>query len=219
MSARDHHRSRERGLRRLGVAGTPRIPVFHVFVEGSVTEPEYVERLREVSDVAGGITIKVHHPGNSPRPIVNAAVAARDASADGDIHQFWAVFDVEAPDPHGDLSDAMSLARHHDLPTAVSNPCVELWLLLHTGDQDGYLDSTTAESRRRAMDGSKDKHLTERTPVSSESVSRACARSRRLRQRHKDNGTVFPDDNPSSGMDLLISAMREVSATRRASRR
>lgn len=182
-----------------------------------MTEPVYFDRLGGVSEVAGGITIKVHHPGNSPRPIVTAAVAARDASADGDVHQFWAVFDVEAPDPHGDLSDAMVLARRYSIPTAVSNPCFELWLLLHAADQGGYLDSATAAARRHAMDGSRDKHLTERTPVGFESVSRACVRSRRLRDHHKSNGTVFPEDNPSSGMDLLISAMREVSATRRAS--
>lgn len=218
MSARDPRRTAARGLRRRGVAKTPRFPVFHLFVEGAVTEPEYFDRLKRVSDVVGGIKIKVLHPANSPRQIVTAAIEARDTSSDSDVHQFWAIFDVEAPQPHGDLDDAMLLARCNDIPTAVSNPCFELWLLLHATNQNGYLDTATAEDRRHGMDGSKDKHLTDRTPVTSESVSRACERAQRLRDRHKEHGTVFPEDNPSSDMDILINALRAVSASRRTAR-
>lgn len=218
MSARDRHRSAARGLGRRGVAKTPRFPVFHLFVEGAVTEREYFERLGQVSDVVGGITIKVLHPANSPRQIVTAAIQSRDTSSDSDVHQFWAIFDVEAPQPHGDLDDAVLLARRNDIPTAVSNPCFELWLLLHATNQDGYLDTVKAEALRHGMDGSKDKHLTDRTPVTSESVSHACERAQRLRDRHKEHGTVFPEDNPSSDMDILINAMRAVPASRKTSR-
>ena len=217
MSARDRDQSAARGLRRRGVATTPRFPVFHLFVEGAVTEPDYFDRLKRVSDVVDGIKIKVLHPANSPRQIVTAAIQARDTSSDSDVHQFWAIFDVEAPQPHGDLDDAMLLARCNDIPTAVSNPCFELWLLLHAMNQNGYLDTATAEARRHGMDGSKDKHLTDHTPVTSESVSRACERAQRLRVRHKEHGSVFPEDNPSSDMDILINAMRAVSASRRTS--
>ena len=219
MSARDRHRSAARGWRRRGVAKTPRFPVFHLFVEGAVTEREYFDRLGRVSDVVDGITIKVRHPANSPRQIVTAAIQARDTSPDSDVHQFWAIFDVEAPQPHGDLDDAVLLARRNDIPTAISNPCVELRLLLHATNQDGYLHTVKAEALRHGMDGSKDKHLTDHTPVTSESVSRACERAQRLRDRHKEHGTVFPEDNPSSDMDILINAMRAVPASRRTSRR
>ncbi|RAX24485.1 MULTISPECIES: RloB family protein [unclassified Actinomyces] len=208
MSARD--RSKGQDLRRRGVAGTPRRPVVHIFVEGSVTEKEYIERLQDVSEVTGNTFLKVHHRGNSPRRVVDAVIQERATSPDADVHQFWAVFDVEAPTPHGDLDKAMELARHHQVHTAVSNPCFELWLLLHTTDQYAYLTSAEATRLYRETDGSTDKHLTAIAPVNAEGVSRACKRSARLRERHKRNGTVFPQDNPSTTMDLLIDAIRKV---------
>jgi hypothetical protein len=35
----------------------------------------------------------------------------------------------------------------------------------------------------------------------------AVARARDLGRRHSKNGTVLPDDNPSSGMHLLIESV------------
>lgn len=53
--------------------------------------------------------------------------------------------DVEAPTAHPDLDRALRMARDEDLNVALSNPCFELWLLLHFQDLRGYRTSEAAQ--------------------------------------------------------------------------
>jgi len=41
----------------------------------------------------------------------------------------------------------------------VSNPCFELWLILHFQDHAAWLDNNEARRLRRQLDGSSDKGL------------------------------------------------------------
>jgi hypothetical protein len=58
---------------------------------------------------------------------------------------------------------------------------------------------------RRQLDGSDDKSLDGLTymPLTADAARRAA----QLDKRHLQNGTVFPDDNPSSGMHRLLTAI------------
>jgi len=46
----------------------------------------------------------------------------------------WCVFDR---DDHPHIPDAQQMARDNDIQLSISNPCFELWLLLHFRDNPG----------------------------------------------------------------------------------
>jgi len=89
---------------------------------------------------------------------------------------------------------------------AITNPCFELWLILHFDDHGAWLDNDDARRIRRRFDGSPDKGLdaARYMPL----VGVAAARAAALEIRHQRNGTDFPQDNPSSGMHHLIASVQ-----------
>ncbi len=131
-----------------------------VFVEGRRTEEMYlVDWHRRCRDRVRA-TIDPYRAG--PLQLVERAVAAQRAEAydarraRGRAHdQIWCVFDR---DEHPNFASAVDLAAHHGIRLAMSNPCIELWFLLHFEDQTAFIDrrersvstrSTTATGRRR----------------------------------------------------------------------
>jgi hypothetical protein len=187
-----------------------------VFCEGERTEPEYLAALRRepaVREVAAvEIMIEMSSAGAVPLTLVTRAVTARSRarSEKSEIDEFWCVFDVEWPRNHPALKEAVALAAEHDIKLAISNPCFELWLALHFGDHDAFLDNAEARRLRRQHDGATDKGLdpARYMPLRKAAVARAA----RLEQRHARNGSGFPHDNPSSGMHRLIASVEGVGA-------
>ncbi|BCB76058.1 RloB family protein [Phytohabitans flavus] len=89
------------------------------------TEPDYFDGLRK--QIRGQtVTIKVRQQGVSPKQLVQAAAAYRDRKP-GSFDEVWCVVDVD----QFDIEAAVTEARRNDINLAVSNPCFELWLLLH----------------------------------------------------------------------------------------
>lgn len=89
---------------------------------------------------------------------------------------------------------------------AVSNPCFELWLILHYRDHSGWLDNVDARRLRRSLDGSPDKGLGDADHYMAHR-ERARGRAEALAKRHDKDGKGCPEDNPSSGMHLLLAAI------------
>jgi hypothetical protein len=89
------------------------------------------------------------------------ATEARSRAIDeeAEIDEFWCVFDVEWPRNHPGLEEAVWQARANSIKLAVSNPCFELWLILHFQDHAAWLDNNQARRLRRQLDGSGDKGL------------------------------------------------------------
>lgn len=200
MSARDRLSTRKStSLRRSGGTVPPR-PVFHVFVEGKVTELEYLDWLADLDGIRNHVSLIVENPSNSPFHVVNAAAGVQAEPGD----ESWAVFDVEAPQPHGDLHKAIELAGKSQVSTAISNPCFELWLILHEQEQTAYLSTKEAQSLQRQLTGATNKHLPPGYGFTTEQLDKACSRAKALRTRHAGNGTHFPEDNPSTTVDQLV---------------
>ena len=114
-----------------------------VFTEGEVTEPAYVKELKRLEHVRQSTSIRVEIAGAHmvPYPLVEKAVAQ---AADNEIDEVWCLFDVESPKPHPRLREAVALAARDDkVHLAISNPCFELWLILHhqDGEREGSLIS------------------------------------------------------------------------------
>lgn len=201
---------RGRSLQRRVAVRRPR-KTLAIFCEGERTEPEYFEvlrRLPEVRDVAAvDIRIDSKCAGFAPLALVRAAVAARARSlqVEGEVDEFWCVFDVEWPKNHPGLEEAVALAKLNEINLAVSNPCFELWLALHFKDHRGWLDNDDARRLRRACDGQVDKGLVGGLymPKRGAAASRAVA----LDRMHAKNATPFPHDNPSSGVHLILASL------------
>jgi hypothetical protein len=84
--------------------------------------------------------------GGVPKTLVERAVrlkAEAETNAkrerDGNLRydHVWCVFDV---DEHPHIPDAKQQARDNGIELAISNPCFELWLLLHFQDQRSCID-------------------------------------------------------------------------------
>ena len=185
-----------------------------VFCEGEKTEPQYLEALKrqpEIRDVAAvDLRIETGHGGAVPLTLVALAIDARNRAAaeEAEIDEFWCVFDVEWPRNHPGLSDAVRRARENEIHVAITNPCFELWLILHFNDHGAWLDNDAARRLRRGLDGSSDKSLeaAKYMPL----VAAAARRAADLETRHQKDGAIFPDDNPSSGMHRLIASIQPV---------
>jgi hypothetical protein len=84
---------------------------------------------------------------------------AIDRKSDDEIDECWCVFDVEWPQNHPHLREAVQLAKDNGIRLAVSNPCFELWLILHFEDQTAHLNTDQAERRSRKLDGRAGKRI------------------------------------------------------------
>lgn len=128
---------------------------FSIYCEGVQTEKSYFEQIRAWlgretgNDRTLPIISVTQVPGN-PLEIVKHAIDDNcdDRSEDDEI---WCVFDVEAPQPHPYIEEAITLAKQQRIHCAVSNPCFELWLLLHFDKYcAGYLTTKEAHSLAEA---------------------------------------------------------------------
>jgi hypothetical protein len=183
-----------------------------VFCEGIRTEPEYlnaVKQLPVVRDVAAvDLRVEALRGGSVPQTLVSLAIDARNRARgeEGEIDEFWCVFDVEWPRNHPGLREAIDRARQNNIGVAISNPCFELWLILHFQDQTAWLDNDGAEALRQSLDGASGKGLDPAIymPLIEDATRRAVA----LDDRHMRNGTIFPHNNPSSSMHRLMTSVK-----------
>lgn len=138
--------------RRIGRNPAKREPKHRILVvcEGRVTEPEYFKALQHAFRNPL-VHVQIHNETGVPMTVVNCALAedqrAKDeakASRDDNLRydEVWCVFDV---DDHPRLDEALSLATASGLQVALSNPCFELWALLHFRDQSERLHRRDAQ--------------------------------------------------------------------------
>jgi hypothetical protein len=194
------------------VATRPPRKTLVVFCEGEKTEPQYLLALKQqpfIKDAAAvDIRVETGRGGAVPLTLVTLATAARAKSAaeEAEVDEFWCVFDVEWPRNHPHLPDAIARAEANDIKLAISNPCFELWLILHYLDHGSWLENSQAVELRRQLDGSTNKSLdaAKYMPRIEDAVRHAAA----LDTRHERNRTGFPHNNPSSGMHHPIASVR-----------
>ncbi|WHM37930.1 RloB family protein [Streptomyces sp. BPTC-684] len=100
---------------------------------GKETERQYLQGLRDhLRNPA--ISLVVRGKACSPTQLVAYARQQRDLNRGG-YDEVWCVFDV---DQYADVPEAVTAARRCGIRAAVSNPCFELWLLLHFTEHRAY---------------------------------------------------------------------------------
>ncbi|MFE6282570.1 RloB family protein [Streptomyces sp. NPDC057877] len=98
------------------------------------TERQYLQGLREHLRNSA-VSVVVRGKACSPTQLVAYARTQRDLSR-GSFDEVWCVFDV---DQFVDVAEAVVAARRAGIRVAVSNPCFELWLLLHFAPQTAHV--------------------------------------------------------------------------------
>ena len=179
--------------------------IIRVLTEGAVTEPGYLAQWARRNHQ---IRIETKDSGMVPLSLVqrareyqkvNARLQNRGQGVDFD--EIWCVFDV---DQHPNLAQAINEARQSSISVALSNPCFELWLILHYEDQTAHIDRRDAQSRVRDLGAIKGKRL---EPTNIEALfsgyEAARLRAQQLRERHLANGSD-PTENPSSTVWELV---------------
>jgi hypothetical protein len=201
-------RRRGSGPPRRRVGSVPVRPQILVFTEGERTEPDYVQAWHR--RFRGLVNVALDRRHGTPLTIVRHAVQAKRDDArearggQGQAYDaIWCVFDV---DEHPFMAETAELARAHEIHVALSNPCIELWFLLHFDDQRAHLDRHAAQRKADAhlgggkgLDDAAFGRLTERHAVARE-------RAQRLEAMHDGNGTTFPG-NPHSGVWSLVDSL------------
>lgn len=189
----------------------PQLRVIRVLTEGTVTEPQYLNLIARGR--RHDVTIQHHRDsaGSAPLTLVRAAreqqrESKRRPKANGPaFDEIWCVFDTDAhPDLHQALAEAASAGIH----IALSNPCFELWLVLHAHDQNAHVAPHDIQRQARSLGLIDGKTIggAHGEKLLLANVADAVDRAKRLDERHKLNGSP-PGENPSSGMWRLISSI------------
>ncbi len=196
-------RTRAKDLRRK-TAIRPERKTVVVFCEGEASEPDYINGLKRLPNIYGNVAIDIEIATQRgvPLTLVQAAI---ERSTDSEVDECWCIFDVEWPKNHPHLKRAIATAAEHGIRLVVSNPCFELWLLLHFENQTAFMATQEAERRSRRLEGRAGKRIDASTymPLRHTAVGRAM----KLTQRHEQNGTLFPNDNPSSSMYEFLASI------------
>lgn len=177
------------------------------FVEGEVTEEEYLTHYRRLH--RRYTTLEIAPFRGSPLQLVQRAVKTkkaeqRAARRRGRAHdEVWCVFDV---DQHPNLKEATSLATENGINLAISNPCLELWFMLHFSPQTAYLERHEAQ-RLVKQELNCDKRLVpEALALLEDAFETAKGRAIALDEMHRGDGREAMA-NPSSGMWRLIDSI------------
>ncbi|MFI1563960.1 RloB family protein [Streptomyces sp. NPDC020490] len=186
---------RESTLRRRPAHRDPLPPVL-VVCGAKNTEPAYLRGLLASVDNRA-VDVKIKICDQDPVSVVRHTVGERDRAGDH-YHQAWCVLDV---DEFAHLDEALRLAADEGVEVALSNPCFELWLLLHHRDHFGEIAGYQQAKR----------HLTDHHPGYSKAAREfdfgryragwpdAVDRARKLARKGEE-----AKKNPSSGMWRLV---------------
>ena len=137
----NNREGRVRFLRRNNTLREPK-PRILIVCEGTETEPQYLKAFyRQTRNRA--VDVEIVGEGATPKTLVERAllrkkIAEKEAKRRGEEYlkyrDVWCVFDI---DQHPYVDDARQQARDNGINLAISNPCFELWLLLHFRDHNG----------------------------------------------------------------------------------
>ncbi|MEV4568617.1 RloB family protein [Nonomuraea sp. NPDC049419] len=180
-----------------------------MFTEGTKTEVLYLQHWYRLFRDRVIVTIDDFH--SVPLSLVRAASERKRADQreakrgrGRAFDEYWCMFDV---DEFPNLPEAFHIAAQHDINIAVSNPCVELWFMLHFQNQTAALERGLAQTLAK-------KHLACEKALTPRALDQlvdryeaARRRAQKLDGKHEGDGSP-PRSNPSSGVWQLIERVR-----------
>lgn len=180
-----------------------------MFTEGEKTEDGYLVHWRRAFRDRVLVSIDSYHSG--PLQLVRRAVETkRDDLRDqkrgrGRAHdEIWCMFDV---DEHANLKEAIEMAEANDIRLAVSNPCIELWFVLHFEDQTAHINRSVVQDRSEGFLGCRKNLSTDAVEKLVSRFDEAKSRAQGLDRKHEGDGSP-PRSNPSSGIWSLVESIQ-----------
>jgi RloB-like protein len=156
------------------------------------------------------VHIEPQGPAGVPLSVVETAISEKRLAEDrakreGDENlrwdQVWAVFDI---DDHPNVDDAKQLASANGISLAVSNPCFELWALLHFADQRAHIERGKLRTELKKHLPAYDKQLDFGKVHAG--YDEAVKRARSLDKAATQTGR--PGGNPTTGVHMLTEVIR-----------
>ncbi len=177
---------------------------------GEETEQQYFTYVRKELS-ATGMAIRVVSDGAAPNELLDIAIALkdedlRDARRNGDksnvYNQVWVITDV---DDFPQIPAVRQRAKSKGIEIIVSNPCFELFLVLHSQAHNRNCSAAAIQNVAKGLGlttGKNNKDIVEKALIGN--FHKAEGLSQAVRQMHTRNGNRFPHDNPSTEVDLLV---------------
>lgn len=172
-------------------------PTYLIVCEGKVTEKEYLSDLR----ISETIPIDLQFiAGAVPKTLVERAVGEVGRNT-GLYDEAWVIFDI---DEHPNVAAALDQAYANDLKVVVSNPCFELWALLHFEYHSAAIHRKDLHKLcvKRMPGYVKELPFSELSPLYETALSNA----KRLNAWHATRGTTGA--NPSTNVYELTESIR-----------
>ncbi|MDX9720177.1 MAG: RloB family protein [Myxococcota bacterium] len=176
-----------------------------IVCEGRLTEPHYFRRFQHATRNPL-VHVEVAKETGVPLTVVQIAVQHKEKAEQQARRQHddflrwdevWAVFDI---DEHPHVFEALRLAEREAIHTAVSDPCFELWALLHFEDQRAHIERKQLRLRlkRHMPDYDKELDFDRMHPHYDNAVARATHLNEELSTRGR---------NPSTQVFLLTESI------------
>jgi len=185
------------------------VPFILVVSEGRNTEPQYIDGFRQFY---ANRLVRVHRVDGAGVPItvVEEAMRAREeasdlAKRDSDDNllydEAWCLFDV---DEHPGVEEAIAMAAANNISVAVSNPCFELWLLLHFKEHSAHIERKASKKLllTHVSDYDKNVNFHDYRDGYDLAVTRATGLDKRAESIHE------PGKNPTTGVYHLTERIR-----------
>jgi hypothetical protein len=178
-------------------------PVILIVCEGEKTEKQYFEGFAR--DFRTPVDVKIAPEHGVPKTLVVTAKRykkkAEDAARKEDDENraydaVWCVFDV---DDHPQVADARQMAQANGIELAISNPCFELWLLLHFRDSPGMQPRETMRRMLSRYVPGYDKRV--EFTVYAEGYPQAVKRAEQMDKKAEEDGDS--GRNPTTGVYRL----------------
>jgi hypothetical protein len=184
-----------------------------IVCEGPKTEKKYFESFRSQKEIRyANIEIySISGKNTDPLGIVKYANShLKEWGVDfrgGD--GVWCVFDVDS-NKDQILRESYDLAMRKNVQIALSNPCIELWFLIHYQDQHAGLERDQAKSEFKKFQPRYDGEVnnTSLNPL----LPKAIERAKHLNDMHDRAGRklVTTESNPSSQIFRLIEFIQDL---------
>lgn len=116
------------------------------------------------------------------------------------------MIDVEAPAPHDGLDGALELARRHGVAVALSNPCFELWIMLHFKDVTRYNTSDGAQRELERLGACG--YSTVRKHLSYETLRDGFGQARDRAETLRQRAPKGHRQNPWTDVDRLVGLLK-----------
>jgi hypothetical protein len=219
---RDNH-PRERQARKLArkKGNRPPYPRVLIVTEGQKTEPQYFDEIRRQERIPSAhVAVLNSRDGTEPIQIVKYAIRSF-REQNGEFDHVFAVFDR---DEHRTYRARLNACRDTTLKNdenkririraIPSNPCFELWLLLHYEDIHQLFHRDEIIDRLKRYIPGYEKAFPGTFALTSSALVDASARAKRLQERDSpENDTEGPYTNVDVVVELLLS-LAPLSASR-----